>query len=296
MIGTMITRELQRRGADVVVLTRREPQAPHESRWDPPRGAFDERRLDGLDAVLNLMGAPIADRPWTKARRVELRQSRVESTRALIEGLARLSRPPRVFIGAGGLGRFGDRGDAWLDDDASPGTGFLAELSQAWEDAHHQARRLDARVAVLRMSIVLSSTGGAFPLMVKPFRLGIGGWLGNGKQYTSWVSARDAVSGFLFALDHPEVSGGYNLTVPDPPTNYEWVKALGRALHRPVLTHAPKWALRGAFGELADDLLLASTRARPTRLLSAGFTFQDTDSEATFAGLIAALDASRSGR
>lgn len=293
MIGSLVAARLRARGDDVFVVTRREPKSPHELRWDPASGKIDEKAFDGMDAVVNLAGAPIADRPWTKARRQLLRESRVDVTNLLHEALGKLAKPPRVFVGAGGLGRFGNRGEELLDDDAGPGTGFLAELALAWEDAHLGARKYGARAVALRMPSVLSATGGAFPLMVKPFRLGLGGWLGPGNQYTPWITARDAVSGFVFALDDARVDGCLNLTVPEPPSNYDWCKALGRALHRPVLMQAPRWALRGAFGELADDLLLASVRAVPKRLLSYGFAFQDTDSFAAFTHLLAEYDAPR---
>ena len=175
-----------------------------------------------------------------------------------------------------------------VDDDHAPGTGFLADWSVAWEGAHERAASsLGARWVVLRKGIVLAANGGAFPLMLTPFRFGLGGWLGDGQQYTAWISLRDAARAYVFALSEPALTGGVNATVPDPAQNKEWSRALGRALHRPVLTHAPKWALRGALGELADDLFLASTRAVPRRLLSAGFTFEDVDAESTFRGLLA---------
>lgn len=290
MIGTALAEALRSRGDEVRIVTRGQPRTAEHVRWDPAKGVFDEHGLEGVNAVVNLAGAPIADRPWTRARREVLRQSRVDSTQLLIAGLARLPQPPKVFVGCGGLGRFGNRGDVVLDDDAPVGAGFLAELALAWENAHLEAAKIGARTAVMRMSIVLSPTGGAFPLMIKPFRLGIGGWLGDGLQYTPWVTLRDAVAGFLFAIDNPGCEGCFNLTIPEPPTNYDWVKSLGRALHRPVLTRAPKWVLRGAFGELADDLLLASVRAVPRKLLDAGFAFQDTESEAAFAWLVAEFD------
>jgi len=257
--------------------------------WDASKGIQGLSRLEGLDGVFNLTGAPIADRPWTKKRREILFDSRILATEVILDSLSQLERPPGFFIGAGGLGLFGDCGDRVIEDDGEPGTGFLAELSSAWEAAHLSASDvLGCRAAVLRMTIVLSHTGGVFPLMVLPFSYGIGGWLGNGKQYTGWISDRDAVSAFLFVAENPELSGAFNATVPEPTRNKEWCKALGRALNRPVMTHAPKWALRGALGELANDLFLASIRAVPKRLTDAGFEFQDTEAEATFARLVAA--------
>lgn len=289
MLGSILAEHLRARGDEVWILTRGEPKEEHQVQWDATKGVQGLARLEGLDSFYNLTGAPIADRPWTKNRRQVLRESRIDATEVVLGSLAKLERPPPVYVGAGGLGLFGDQGDDVLEDDASHGEGFLAELSRDWEAAHLAAAdTIGARTSVMRMSIVLSERGGAFPLMVTPFRYGVGGWLGNGQQYTAWVSARDAVAAFVFVAESPDLAGGFNLTVPEPVRNKEWCKALGRALHRPVMTHAPRWALRGALGDLANDLFLASVRAVPRRLLDAGFTFQDDEAEATFARLVAA--------
>jgi uncharacterized protein (TIGR01777 family) len=274
----------------VVILTRGPASREGLVQWDPAKGIPGIAQLEGVEVVVNLTGAPIADRPWTKARRKVLWESRVDATATLIGALAALRVAPRVFVGTGGLGYFGDCGDERVDDDHPPGKGFLPELSRAWENAHLDAApRLGARAAVLRMSMVLSPEGGLFPLMVKPFRY-VGGWVGNGRQFTSWISIRDCVGALLWLVDQSECAGPFNGTVPNPVPNKEWCKALGRVLHRPVITHAPKWALRGALGDLADELFLASLRAVPRKLLASGYTFVDTDAEATFAWLVNALD------
>lgn len=290
MLGGHLAALLRARGDEVWIVTRNAPSQEHELQWDRQKGIHDVKKLEGLDVLFNLTGAPIADRPWTTKRRETLRDSRIASTEALYESLAKLDAPPRAYIGAGQLGIFGNRDDDVVgDDEPRAETGFLAELSSDWEDTHLAAtERIGARAAVLRMSIVLSHTGGVFPLMVMPFRVGIGGWLGHGRQYTSWVSDRDAAAAFVFVADHDELDGAFNCTVPEPVQNKEWFKALGRALSRPVMTHAPRWALRGALGEFANDLLIASLRAVPQRLLAAGFTFQDTDAEQTFRRLVTA--------
>lgn len=295
MIGSALAHALEARGDEAFVITRQVPREPRQVQWDPRRGFQSKDRLEGIDAVIHLTGAPIAARPWTKARRDELWSSRVDATGVLLDGLAELPSPPTVYIGAGGLGFYGDRGDAVLTEADGPGTGFLSELAQAWEEAHFKARGLGCRTSVMRKSIVLSPTGGAFPLMVRPFSVGFGGWLGDGRQYTPWVSIRDTVAGYLFALDREECEGPVNLTVPSPTVNKEWSKALGRALHRPVLTHAPKWALRGALGELADDLFLASVRAEPAKLESLGFSFVDAEAESAFQWLVQAYRGEASG-
>ena len=289
MIGTWVADALLARGDEVLIVTRRAPRSSRELQWDPVRGLSNPRLLEGVDVVFNLAGAPIADRPWTTGRRKLLHESRVRATETLLSAFHALDRPPSVLVGVGGLGLFGDRGEDWLDDDEPPGTGFLAELCVAWEHAQLSAEQHGCRSCVLRMSVVLSPTGGAFPLMVKPFRY-VGGWLGNGRQFTPWISIRDTVGALLHLADQERCRGAFNGTVPEPPHNKEWLKALGRVMHRPVVTHAPKWALRGALGELADGLLIASIRARPRKLLESGYTFVDTDSEPTFQWLLTELE------
>jgi hypothetical protein len=220
-----------------------------------------------------------------------LRDSRIEATEVLLRSFAQLDAPPSVFVGLGTLGRFGDRGEGWIDDDDEPGTGFLSELAVEWENTQLRASEvLKARSVVLRCSIVLASHGGAFPLMLVPFRYGFGGWLGNGRQFTSWISIDDCIQSLLHLLDTPSCHGGFNGSVPSPVANKEWCKALGRAMERPVRTHAPKWALRGALGEMANDIFLASVRARPRKLLESGYTFSDEDIETTFRSLLADMD------
>jgi len=290
MIGAWLARELRGRGDEVLILTRRRSRRADHVRWDPMKRVSDPERLEGLDAVVHLSGAPIADRPWTSQRRKVLYDSRVEAANTLLETFQALDTPPKAWLGASVIGYYGDRGEQVLVEDMDPGSGFLAELARDWEGCQVQAAEaLGARVAILRMSSVLSPTGGLFPLMVQPFRVGIGGWLGDGRQYTPWVSVRDVVGAYLHLLDDDEAEGLFNGTIPDPTTNKEWCRALGRVLHRPVLTHAPKWALRGALGELADDLFFASVRAVPRKLLGSGYTFEDTEAEATFRWLIAEL-------
>jgi uncharacterized protein (TIGR01777 family) len=196
---------------------------------------------------------------------------------------------PRAFVATGGLGLFGDRGEELLTDDSPPGHGFFPELCVAWEHANLAAEQLGIRCAVLRMNLVLSPTGGVFPLMIRPFRL-LGGWLGDGRQYTPWISIRDAVGALVHLADRQTCRGVYNGTVPEPLRNREWLEALGRVMGVPVVTHAPRWALRGALGELADGLLVASIRARPDRLVASGYAFVDPDAEATFRWLVAEVE------
>jgi len=288
MIGSALAERLRARGDEVLIVTRKQPKTDDQVRWDPNRGIVGRGQLEGLDGVVMLAGAPLADRPWTRARRKILWDSRVQSTEVLLESLARLDEPPGVFVGVGTLGLFGDREDEEIDDEDPPGTGFLAELAVAWEGATLSAEDIGCRAALLRMQLVLSPHGGAFPLMTIPFRY-MGGWVGNGRQYTSWISIDDCVGALVHLLDQPSCTGGFNGTVPDAVRNKEWCKALGRAMNRPVMTHAPKWALRGALGELAETIFLASVRASPRKLLATGYEFVDTDIEETFKRLVSEL-------
>ncbi len=285
MIGSWLAGHLRARGDRVWILTRRSPRGEDEIQWDPNRGIQSPGRLEGLDAVFNLSGAHIADRPWTASRRRLLMESRVGATAVLLESFAKLDQPPKAYVGVSHIGLFGDRGDAYIEDNAPPGTGFLSDLSVAWEAAHLSAEDLGARACVLRMCTVLSPTGGSFPLLLKPFKY-VGGWLGNGQQYLSWISIRDCTKALVYLADNPDATGCYNGTVPEPVRNKAWCQALGRVMDVPVVTHAPKWALRGALGELADDLYLASVRAVPRRLLDEGFSFQDPDIDLTFRWLV----------
>ncbi len=293
MIGTALASVLQARGDDVLILTRGRPRADNHIKWDLNRGAHDVSRLEDVEVVFNLCGAPIGTRPWTTGRRAELYKSRIESTNAIVSSLQAVRAPVKHFIGAGGLGYFGDRGDEILEDDASPGnSGFLSELDQAWEQAHlTAASTLECRGAVVRMAVVLDPFGQTFPLMLQPFRLGIGGWLGDGSQYLPFTTIRDCVGAFMHVLNHPELTGGINSCVPEPPTNRDWSEALGRALDRKVRTHAPKWVLRGAFGELGESLFLHSVRAVPKKLLDSGYEFELPESEAAFRWLLEARNA-----
>jgi uncharacterized protein (TIGR01777 family) len=291
-IGTHLCRSLRARGDEVFVLTRGPANSEQVLHWDYNRGISQLRRLEGVDAFVNLTGEPLATRPWTAPRREQLISSRVGATEVLHTSLSRLDRPPSVVVGLGFVGLFGDRGNTWLEDDAPPGEGFLADLAARWETVHLTATdRFADRASVLRLSIVLGADGGVFPPMLAAFRLGLGGWLGDGRQYTPWTSMRDTVGAIQHLLDTPGCEGAYNGTVPDPCTHREWCETLARLIGRPARAHAPKWALRGALGDLADQVLLASCRARPRRLLEAGYTFVDPRIEPTYVRMLAEHEA-----
>lgn len=242
--------------------------------WNPADGAFAPGALGGIDAVVHLAGESIAGGRWTAARKARIRDSRVDGTRRLCAALAALDTPPRVLVAASAIGYYGDRGDALLDESAAPGTGFLPEVSRAWEAAAAPAREAGIRLVQLRIGIVLSRAGGALGQMLLPFRLGLGGVLGSGEQYMSWIALDDVVGVVQRALADESLRGPINTVAPQAVTNREFTRTLGRVLGRPTILPAPAFALRLVLGEMADALLLSSTRVDPAALRSAAFAFR----------------------
>jgi uncharacterized protein (TIGR01777 family) len=287
LIGQAVVAALRARGDEVISLVRRPPGA-RELRWDPATGAVDAGALEGTDAVVHLAGAGIGDKRWSASRRHEIMASRVQSTTLLARTLAGLARPPTVMVSASAVGYYGDRGDEELTEQSSPGRGFLAEVCAAWEDATEPARRAGVRVVRLRSGVVLSAHGGALARQLPLFRLGIGGRLGSGRQWLSWISLPDEVGAVLHALDTPALEGAVNATAPSPVTNREFTRALARALHRPASVAVPGIALRIALGsDLASEMVLAGQRVLPTRLRATGYTFRYPDVDAACAALFA---------
>ncbi len=280
LIGSALAPALGASGHEVVRLVRRAAESPSELAWDPEAGTLDAERLAGVDAVVNLSGATIGRR-WTDARKREILASRVDSTTLLAETLAALEPRPRVLVCAGGVGIYGDRGAEILTEESELGTGFLAEVGAAWEAAAEPARAAGIRVVNFRQGIVLSRKGGALARVLTPFKLGVGGRVGSGKQWWSWVSMHDLTGAYRFALEG-DLEGPVNLVSPSPATNAQFVKALGRALHRPTMFPLPAVAVKTLFGEMGDAALLEGQRALPARLLEAGFTFTYPELDAAF--------------
>jgi len=247
------------------------------ARWSVERGIEDPVPLEGLDAVVHLAGENIAAGRWTRARKEEIRRSRVVGTRRLATALAGLARPPRVFVAASAVGIYGDRGDEILDEQSAPGRGFLAELCIDWEAAAEPLGAAGRRVIHLRFGAVLTPSGGALAKMLPPFQLGAGGVLGSGRQMMSWIGLDDALAAILHAITTTGLSGPVNAVAPGPVTNAEFTRVLARVLGRPALLPVPAFALRLVFGELADEMLLASQRAVPARLLATGYRFVDAE-------------------
>ena len=276
LVGTGLAGLLGARGDQVLRLTRG-PAAPGAVPWDPQVGALDPRALEGLDAVVHLAGENIAGGRWTPARKARIRESRVQGTRLLCERLAQCQRPPAVLASASAIGYYGDRGEALLSEDSPSGQGFLAEVCRAWEEAAEPARTHGLRVAHLRFGMILSARGGALARMLLPFRLGLGGRIGSGRQYLSWIALDDALRVLCQVLDQPTLRGPLNVVAPQPCTNAEFTQTLGQVLRRPTVLPLPAWAARLALGEMAEGLLLSSQRVLPARLLESGFRFELPD-------------------
>ena len=274
LIGSALAPALSGDGHRVRRLRRAASAAADATSWNPADGTFAAGALDGIDAVVHLAGENIAGGRWTAARKARIRDSRVDGTRRLCAALAALDTPPRVLVAASAIGFYGDRGDALLDESAAPGTGFLPEVSRSWEAAAAPAREAGIRVVHLRIGIVLSPAGGALAQMLLPFKLGVGGVLGSGDQYMSWIALDDVVGVVRHALVDESLSGPVNTVAPQAVTNREFTRTLGQVLRRPTILPAPAFALRIALGEMAEALLLASTRVDPAALRATTFEFR----------------------
>jgi hypothetical protein len=275
LLGTAIRQTLVARQASVLQLVRRHPDKAAELQWDPASTSplADTAPLEGLQAVIHLSGANVAAHRWTPSYRRTIISSRADSTRALATVLAGLSKPPKTLLVASATGIYGDRRDEILDERAGPGKGFLADVCRQWEAAAQPAVDAGIRVVHLRFGVVIARKEGALAKLLPLFRFGLGGRLGSGQQWMSWINIADAVAAILFVLDASELAGPVNLTAPEPVTNAGFTRALARAVHRPAILPAPAFALRLALGEMADETLLSSARAIPARLTAAGFKF-----------------------
>lgn len=280
LVGTALIPVLAAGGHTVRRLVRGAPRLSEgEIGWDPEGGRLQPADLEQIDAVIHLAGESIASGRWTEEKRKRIRNSRVESTRLLADTLARMNRPPKMFLCASAVGYYGDRENEVLTENAAPGQGFLADTCRQWEGAAEPARKSAVRVANLRFGVVLSPQGGALRQMLPLFRFGLGGRLGSGHQYWSWIGIDDCAAAIHHVLTHDDLAGPVNLTAPDPVTNRQFTAILAKVLRRPALVPAPTAALRLALGAMADELLLASARAVPDRLLKSGYEFRHADLE-----------------
>jgi uncharacterized protein (TIGR01777 family) len=273
LIGAALTVALERDGHRVRRLVRREAQSASEVQWNPGVAPFDPRALDEVDVVVNLAGETIGRR-WTTARRRRILSSRLDSTGAIVTAIGKAARRPGTLINASAVGFYGDRGDDVLDEREPAGGGFLADVCQQWEEIARVAGDLGTRVVLMRSGVVLSKQGGALRQMLPPFRAGIGGRLGDGNQWMSWITLTDEVRAIIWLIEHPDVSGPVNLTAPNPVRNSEFTQAMGLELHRPTILPVPRIALKLLFGQMSEETLLVSQRAIPSVLSASGFQFE----------------------
>ena len=274
LIGSALVRSLESGGHDVRRLLR--PQSRTSANgimWNPAAGSLEQGELEGFDAVVHLSGENIANRRWSAAQMARIKDSRIGSTTLLAETLASLESPPSVFACASAGGYYGDRGDELLDEDAAVGTGFMATSTKEWEDATGPAASAGIRVATLRIGVVLTAAGGMLSRVLPIFKLGLGGRLGSGSQYMSWLTRSDVVDATVWTLEHEDVSGPVNVSSPYPVTNSEFTRALGRALKRPAVLAVPAFALRIAQGDLSE-VVTSSARMDPARLRESRFEFR----------------------
>ena len=281
LIGEALQTALAERGHTAVPLVRRRVEPGERAiSWDPAGGTIDHHGLEGVDAVVHLAGESIASSRWTDEQKAKILDSRTRSTALLAEALVGLDAPPSVLISASGINYYGDRGDEVLTEDSGPGDDFLADVCMRWEASSQLAAAGGIRTVNIRTGIVLDARQGALARQLLPFKLGVGGRLGSGRQWQSWISLADVVGAILHLVERDEVTGPVNLTAPEPVTNAEFTKTLGRVLRRPTLVPIPTFAPALLFGrELVEALLLVSLRVHPTALLASGYTFRHTHLE-----------------
>jgi uncharacterized protein (TIGR01777 family) len=274
LVGKALVATLIKEGDEVLSLVRRERHfGSPEIEWDPNRGVIDGAHLEGLNAVIHLAGESIAEGRWTEEKKRRIQSSRVEGTELLSQTLAKLAHPPQSFLCASAIGFYGNRGSEVLTEASAPGEEFLSEVCVEWEQATQTAAEKGIRVVNLRFGVILSSKGGALARMITPFKMGVGGRVGTGQQWISWITLDDVVGAIRFALTHNSLKGPVNVVSPNPVTNADFTTELGKALSRPTLFPMPAFGVRLAFGEMGEALLLSSQRVIPESLSNAGFKF-----------------------
>ncbi len=286
LIGARTCAHLAERDWRIQRLVRRDVETPDaEIAWQPAAGEIDTAALEGADAVVHLAGKNIVAKRWTPEFKEAIRESRVNGTRTIAEALAALASPPDVLVSASAVGYYGDRGEDVLTEESDPGEGFLAGVCREWEAAAAAASDAGIRVVLLRIAVVLAGDGGALATMLRPFKLGVGGPLGSGKQYMSWVHIDDLARIIEFAIEG-DLAGPVNATSPAPETNAEFTRSLGRTLRRPAFMRMPEFAVAAAFGEMGREMLLASGNVHPAKLEAAGFEFHHPQLEAALEALL----------
>ena len=272
LIGKELSEQLKAKGHEVLGLSR-SAAGPDFVRWDPKKDELKPEDIDGCEAVVHLAGENIASGRWDESMKAKIRESRIKGTKLLVDRIASLEKKPRVFLGASAIGFYGDRGSEQVDESSAVGKGFLADLCQDWEKSCDQLSEVGVRVVNARIGVVLSTEGGALSKMLTPFKMGAGGQIGSGGQYMSWITVKDVASAIIYLLENESFSGPVNLVAPEPVTNIQFTKALGKVLGRPTIFPVPAFAARIVFGEMADELLLSSTNVEPKVLKDSEFEF-----------------------
>jgi uncharacterized protein (TIGR01777 family) len=287
LVGTALGQALRVEGHAVGQLVRTGGTArAGDVRWDPAARSVDEAAMEGANAVVCLSGAGIGDGRWTSERKKVLRTSRVDTTRVLVDALGQMKRKPRVFIGASAIGYYGDCGDEILTESSTAGNDFLAQLARDWEAEAMRAEPSGIRTVIVRFGVILSAKGGALIRILTPFKLGVGGRLGSGKQWMSWIALDDAVGIIRAAIANEGIRGPVNVVAPNPVRNADFTRVLAKELHRPAIFPAPAFVLRMALGEMADGLLLSSQHVRPERMVAAGYNYRFGDLEAALRSIL----------
>jgi uncharacterized protein len=286
LIGTVLCERLRQQGHNVHRMVRRPAKTMNEVTWDPTMQRLDPRAFEGIDGVVHLAGENVAGGRWTASRKAKIEASRRSGTELIASAMAIADTGPAVLVSASAIGLYGSRDEALLDEASAPGRSFLADVCQTWEASAQPARDAGIRVVHPRIGLVLAANGGALQRMLLPFRLGVGGPIGKGDNWLSWISLHDQVRVLEFALDHERLEGPVNSVAPNPVRFTEFARVLGRVLRRPSFLHTPAFAMRLAMGELVDELMLASTRVEPKALKSMGFTFEHPDLESALRSVL----------
>lgn len=274
MLGKELQKSFAEKGYEMLLASRKEAIDDHHIQWDIETGFAEPERLEGIDAVVHLAGENVSGFRWTDEKKKAIRDSRVLGTRSVVEAISKLKQKPKVLVAASAIGFYGERGDEEVNESSVAGDNFLAEVGKAWESESRRAEDAGIRTVILRTGIVLSKDGGALGTMLTPFKLGVGGVVGSGKQWMSWISLDDEIAVINFAIENENLRGAVNAVSPNPVTNDEFTKTLGEVIYRPTFLPLPEFAVSMIFGEMGDALLLASTKVLPKRLEEAGFEFK----------------------
>ncbi len=277
LIGQELQKSFAEKGCEMLLASRKESRDAQHIQWSIEEGFAEPEKLEGIDAVVHLAGENVSGLRWTEEKKKAIRDSRVLGTRNVVDAISKLKQKPKVFVAASAIGFYGERGDEELTESSAIGTNFLAGVSREWEAESRRAEDAGIRTVLLRPGIVVSKDGGALGTMLTPFKLGVGGVVGSGKQWMSWISMVDEIAVINFAIDNENLRGAVNAVSPNPVTNEEFTKTLGGVLYRPTFLPLPEFVVSMAFGEMGDALLLASTKVLPKRLEEAGFEFKYPD-------------------